>query len=268
MNTVAPIIEPLEDINTCSFDPECGGLELDFEASATDDCSSANSLTWRYNIDIDNNGVFDFTSATITGSDVSFSYDVPVGDHRIAYVVWDQCGNSTVEEQLVSVESCKPPSAKCLHGLSTNLMPMDSDGDGQADWGMVVLQADMFDAGSDHPCGNAVTVAFSADPHDVTRVFDCADVGDVEIELWAIDENGLTDFCITTVQIQDNNQICPPGLGGGAGIISGNVTVPNAGKLAGASIQLEGSNQPTLVTNSEGYFVFPPMHFGGSYTVL
>lgn len=267
MNSIAPVIAPIEDITTCSFDPACGGLELDFEAVATDDCSSANSLTWRYFIDIDNNGVFDFTSSAIVAGSIQFAYEMPIGNHRIVYAVSDQCGNSTVEEQLVSVESCKAPSAKCLHGLSTNLMAMDTDGDGEADWGMVVLQAEMFDAGSDHPCGNAVTVAFSADPHDVTRVFDCSDLGANEIELWAIDENGLTDFCITTVDIQDNNGICPPGLGNGSGVISGSILVPNSGKLSGAMVHLDGSNLPGSATNGDGYFVFPSMPYGGSYTV-
>lgn len=267
MNSVAPVIEPIEDLNTCSFDPECGGLEIAFEAEASDDCSSANSLTWRYFIDVNNDGIFDFSSAQIVGSTLQFTYDMPIGNHRILYTVSDQCGNSAIEEQLVEVASCKTPSAKCLHGLSTNLMAMDTDGDGQADWGMVVLQAEMFDAGSDHPCGNPISVAFSADPLDVTRVFDCGDIGENEIELWAIDENGLTDFCITTVDIQDNNNICPPGMGGGNGVISGNITVPNAGKLAGATVKLEGANTNPIVTNSEGYFVFPIMPYGGAYSV-
>lgn len=83
-------------------------------------------------------------------------------------------------------------------------MPMDTDGDGTVDWGMVMVQAEMFDAGSDHPCGNPVTVAFSADPLDVSRVFDCSDLGVNEIEVWAVDDRGLTDFCLTTIEIQDN----------------------------------------------------------------
>ncbi len=266
MNTVAPTIEPIEDISTCSFDPACGGLVLDFEATAEDDCSGPASLSWLYSIDLDNNGSFDFISPVLTGETIEFSRFIPIGSHRILYTVWDHCGNITTEEQNVSVESCKPPSAKCIHGLSTNLMAMDLDGDGIADWGMVTLQAEMFDAGSDHPCGNAVTVAFSSDPNDVTRIFDCGDIGVNEIELWVIDENGLTDFCITTVDIQDNNDICPEQLGG-TGIISGNITVPGAGKLAGAMVYLDGSNLAGIPSGSNGYFVFPMMPFGGQYEV-
>jgi len=266
MNTVPPVIAPIEDISTCSFDPQCGGLVLDFSASAEDDCSGPNSLSWKYFIDIDNNSSFDFISPVIIGETIEFSYDMPIGSHRILYTVWDLCGNITTEEQSVEVTSCKPPSAKCIDGLATSLMPMDLDGDGVADWGMVTMQAEMFDAGSDHPCGNAVTVAFSSDPNDVTRVFDCDDLGDNEIELWAIDENGLTDFCITNLEIQDNSNVCPEQLGGN-GNISGSILVPGAGKLSNAMIYLDGSNLAGTPSGSNGYFVFPTMPLGGNYVV-
>jgi hypothetical protein len=266
MNTVAPVISPIPDINECSFDPECGGLTLEFEAEAIDDCSGPASLRWTYSVDINNDGSFDLTSEIISGASILFTIDIPIGSHRILYTVWDQCGNITTEEQNVTVASCKGPSAKCIHGLSTNLMAMDLDGDGIPDWGMVTIQAEMFDAGSDHPCGNAITLAFSADPLDVTKVFDCSDLGDNEIELWVIDQNGLTDFCITTIDVQDNNQICPPDQGG-TGIISGNITVPGAGKLSDAMIYLDGSNLQGIPSGSNGYFVFPSMPFGGQYVV-
>lgn len=266
MNNVPPVIEPIEDVTECSFDPNCAGLELDFNAEAEDDCSSANSLTWKYFIDLDNNQSFDYTSPEIVGGSISFSRDMPIGSHRIVYTVWDLCGNMATEEQLVTVESCKPPSAKCIHGLSTNLMAMDTDGDGTADWGMVVLQAEMFDGGSDQSCGNPFTLSFSEDPNDVTRTFDCEDLGENEIELWAIDQNGLTDFCITTVDIQDNNHICPPETLQ-SGTISGNISVPNSGKLAGAMVYLDGSNQNGFPTSTDGYFAFTSMPFGGEYIV-
>lgn len=266
MNTVAPDISPIEDITECSFDPECGGLTLDFEANATDDCSGPASLTWRYSVDIDNNASFDFVSPNITNDSISFSFDFPIGTHRILYTVWDHCGNTTTEEQFITIESCTGPSAKCIHGLSTNLMPMDLNGDGEADWGMVAVQAEMFDAGSGHSCGNEITLAFSEDPTDVTRIFDCDDLGLNTIELWAIDENGLTDFCITEIDIQDNSNVCPPEQGN-AGVISGSITVPHVGKLSNAMVYLDGSNLPGTPSGLNGYFAFPSMPLGGQYTV-
>jgi Secretion system C-terminal sorting domain len=266
MNNTAPVIEPITDLDLCSYDPECGGLTIDFEASAEDDCSGPASLNWKYFIDLQNNNSFDYVSGVILGESIEFSRYMPIGTHRVVYTVEDKCGNASTEEQIVTIESCKLPSPKCIHGLSTNLMAMDTDGDGTADWGMVTLQAEMFDGGSDHPCGNPITVAFSSDPADVTRVFDCGDLGTNEIELWAIDQNGLSDFCITYIEIQDNNGICPP-EGGSTGIISGNITVPQAGSLGGAMVYLDGSTMPGAPTGTDGHFVFPGMPLGGEYIV-
>ncbi len=266
MNSVAPTIEPLADINECSFDPECEGLEVSFEATAEDDCSGPASLIWRYYIDENNDNSFEYTSAELSGESISFERDMPIGDHRVLFTVWDRCGNSSTEDQLVTIRSCKNPSAKCIHGLSTNLMAMDADGDGTADWGMVTLQAEMFDAGSDHPCGNPITLSFSSDPTETSAVFDCEDLGINEVELWAIDENGLTDFCITTIEIQDNNDICPPSQGG-TGIISGNISVPQSGTLTGAMVYLDGSHLQGVPSAGNGQFVFPLMPLGGEYAV-
>lgn len=66
----------------------------------------------KYFIDVDNNQSFDYTSAEIAGANVAFSRNLPIGTHRVVYSVWDQCGNISTHEQLVNVNSCKPPSAK------------------------------------------------------------------------------------------------------------------------------------------------------------
>ncbi len=266
MNNVPPTLSPINDITECSFDPNCGGLSLDLGAHAEDDCSSANSITWKYYIDLFNNQSFDYVSPEIIGDTISFSFEFPIGQHRVLYSVWDRCGNITTAEQQITIESCKPPVPVCIDGLSTDLMAMDLNGDGEPDWGMVVLQAEMFNASSYQSCGNPITFSFSEDTTDVTRTYTCDDLGPNEVELWVTDQNGLSDFCITTVDIQDNNSICPP-QPIQSGIISGTVSVPNAGKLGGAMIYLDGSNQPGTPTTNNGYFVFPYMAFGGTYTV-
>jgi len=267
MNNVAPVIEPLADRTECSEEDDCNGIPLSFEAFASDDCSSAVSLRWRYFVDEGNDGVVEDISGIQPGGSVSFERYMPLGTHRIIFTVWDQCGNTATEEQLVTVENCIGPSAKCIHGLSTNLMPMDTDGDGQPDWGMVNVRAEMFDAGSDQLCGNPITFSFTSDSTVVSRTFDCTLKGLREIEVWVTDQvTGLTDFCLTTLDVQDNDGVCPSGLGG-AGTISGSIRVPGAGQLGGASVHLDGSGLGDATTTADGYFSFPPMSFGGSYVV-
>lgn len=266
MNSVGPTIEPIADLDECSYDTDCGGITIDFEASAEDDCSGPASISWRYYVDLNDDASFDYTSGIILGEEIQFSRYMPIGSHRVVYSVWDKCGNITTDEQYVTIRSCTPPSVKCIHGLSTSLMPVDANGDGESDWGMVTVLANMFDAGSSHPCGTPYSLAFSSDPLDNSRVFECVPLGEIEVEVWAIDANGLTDFCVTTIDIQDNQGVCPP-LGGSTGVISGNITVPHAGTLSGAMIYLDGSNLAGIPSGMNGHFVFPTMPLGGEYVV-
>ena len=265
MNSEGPTIEPIEDIDECSLEPDCGGMVLDFVADASDDCSGSGSLEWIYYVDENNDNSFEFTSSVIVGETLEFSYDMPIGDHRILYSVWDLCGNITYEEQLVSVTSCVGPEAVCLY-LTTSLMPVDLDGEPGADWGMVNITASMFDGGSNHPCGNDIYFSFSSTLSDSTRVFECVPLGEQDIELWVIDENGIASVCATTIDVKDNQHVCPPDPGN-TGTISGNITVPDQGTLSGAMIYLEGSNLAGIPSASNGHFVFPAMPLGGEYIV-
>lgn len=267
INTTAPVIEPIQNVTICSYEQDCGGLSIDFSASASDDCSGPASLLWRYFIDLDNNQDFDYISAATSGGSVTFSWDMPVGTHRILYTVSDRCGNSDVVEQLVTVESCVLPNPLCHHGLSAALMPMDTDGDGEPDWGMVTVLARMFDAGSAHPCGNAITVSFSPDLEDTVRVFDCSHLGSNPLEIWVMDENGLSDFCTTYIEITDNHSICPPSDGITQGTIAGRITVPQSGSLANAMVYLEGTEVSPIPTAENGQFVFPAIPLGSSFKI-
>jgi dockerin type I repeat protein len=259
-NTIPPtFISSGPDMDLCSDDPGCGDAIAQLEASADDDCTDPNTFRWRISIDLYYNGSFDDFIVPNIGQSVSESYSFPIGTHRVLYAVQDFCSNTTVEEQFITVESCAPPSAKC-QDITTTLMPVDPDG------GMITIWASDLDAGSDHICGLDVSVAFSSDPTDINRVFDCDDLGDNAVELWVIDENGLTDFCIVTVTIQDNNTVCPPGGGGVTGTISGSISSSSTLEMSDVLVELEGSNAPPEYTE-EGEYAFPAMPLGGSYVV-
>ncbi len=259
-NTVPPTITSFgADMNLCSDAPGCGNAIAQLEASGDDECTDPATLRWRISIDLDNNGTFDDFIVPNVGQSISAEYSFPIGNHRVLYAVQDFCSNTTVEEQLISVESCAPPSAKC-HSITTTLMAVDPSG------GMITIWASDLDAGSDHICGLDVSVAFSSDPTDINRVFDCDDIGDNDVELWVIDENGLTDFCIVTVTIQDNDTVCPPGSGGVTGTISGSIASSSTLEMSDVLVNLDGSNAPPEFTE-DGDYAFPAMPLGGSYVV-
>ena len=264
-NTVPPVIlSHSADEDLCSDDPGCGDATTTLEASADDDCTAPETFRWRISIDLDNNGTIDDFVVPNIGESVAVNYSFPIGNHRVLYAVQDFCSNTAVEEQFISVESCAGPSAKC-QDITTTLMPVDSDNDGESDGGSVVIWASDLDAGSDHICGLEVSVAFSADPLDTHLEFTCDDIGENEVELWVIDENGLTDFCTVTVTIQDNNGVCPDN-DGIMGVIAGAIATSGVQDMDDVMVQLHGSGLGPQYTE-DGHYAFQAMPFGGTYEV-
>ncbi len=264
LNSIAPVFTSENaPVEICSVNQDCGPETVTLTASATDDCSSENTLTWRYQIDEQNDNIIDQTISPGTGASITFDYTFPIGEHRVIFTVFDKCGNQSSKEQFVTITSCTGPSPKCIVGLSTTLMPVAPD------WGMVTVWASEFDGGSDHPCGLAFDVAFSPDPNDDAKVFTCDDVGIQEVLLYVIDENGLSDFCVTNIIIDDNSSVCP-GTGTGTGqngFISGDIKTETFEGVNETMIYLNGSPLNPEQTAGDGAYAFTNMPFGGSYEV-
>ena len=265
-NTTGPeITSALQDEVICTDDVACGPGNVILSAAAMDDCTNDEILEWRVSIDWDNDDEFDEFSPELTGASVDYPTMLPLGTHRVLFTVWDFCGNITTAEQLIEMRSCKTPSAKC-RDLSTTLMPMDSDGDGDPDIAMVTIWASDLDAGSDHVCGNPVTVAFSDNPDDKSRTFMCDDMGANIVELWVIDNNGNTDYCTVTIDIQDNSEACDE-VPGNIGLIAGEVHSSEDAAMNEVMVMLDGSGLQPQYTQGAGEYLFPAMPFGGTYTV-
>ncbi len=257
MNNIPPELSlTTQDTTICTDDALCGPGHVLLAASATDDCSASDALTWSIKVDRDNNGSLDQVFGPFSGASVGQTVLLPLGTHRVLYSVEDRCGNLTTEEQFITVVSCKPPTAKCQN-LTVSLMPV----------GMVTLWASDLDAGSSHPCGNPVTVAFSDDTTDVSRVFNCSNLGESQVELWVIDNNGNTDHCTVTVTVQDNFGTCDPDPQPYA-TISGTISTALTESVSGVQVQLLGSNLGSQSTDDSGNYTFPPMPYGGSYSVM
>ena len=245
---------------------DCGDQFIELVQQGSDDCTPNQELRWSYSLDAFNNDIIDFVAQGV-GPVIIASGEYPVGYHRIVYTFEDQCGNQTTREQFFEILACKPPTPICLNGLSADLMPVDTDMDGEADWGMVTLWASDFDKGSLHECGYPVTVSFSPDTTDKSRVFDCNDVGGpVPVELWVTDlVLGEQAYCETYIIIQDNMGVCPDDPGA-TGIISGVIETEITEKVHAVEVGLGGSSM-LANTNGSGQYSFPPMPYGGTYTV-
>ena len=210
-NTVGPEIRTGCDslvINTFS----CEFEDVAFVAVAHDDCTPDEDLRGRLLIDIDGDGqgVFDIEEEFYSNV-VSFDGELPIGQHFALISFSDRCGNTTTCTKIININNVKGPQAACIDGLSIALEPMDLDNDGEFDTEMACITPSMLDASSTHDCDVDFVLAFSADPTDTIRCFECTELGENIVQLWAIDIFGNTDFCEATVEVQDNNMqdFCP-----------------------------------------------------------
>ena len=243
---------------------DCGAIQISdyLNARFSDDCTEEDDLLNRYEVR-DEEG--DLVRSGF-GLDANGTYDV--GVYTVTFISEDKCGNQTAPiEQSFEVRSCKLPTPYCLQGLSTTLTAMDTTGDGQADAEMVMLPASFFDAGSYHPCGYDVTVSFSSDVNDTIHTFFCSDTTDLqEIELWVTDEKGGQDYCITYLDVQDNDTI---DLCGGLRPvdIAGRVYTETDAELADVSVELRSFETLIEMTDVDGLYEFAEMPQGGNYQV-
>jgi len=208
-DTEAPVITSgcEETDPLCTF--ECDGGAIILIAEATDVCTPDEMLNWSFEFDEGNDGEVDLSSSGV-GAQIDASGVYPVGHHSIIYSFEDGCGNVTSCLYEFSIINCKPPTAACIEGLSIGLEPMDLDGDGVPDTEMACLDASFFDASSFHPCGYDLKFVFCDDPEnpdmaDTTHCFDCNTCGLVTVNICVIDEFDNVDFCVTTLEVQDNN---------------------------------------------------------------
>lgn len=266
-NTVAPVIDgDCERVTVCTYDSECEDGSIELMQSATDDCTS--ELNWEYSIDAFNDGTFDISSNG-EGNTANASGVYPIGSHRILWTFYDRCGNVTSCEQLFDVVNCKAPTPYCLNGLAIDLMPVDSDGDGNVDSGMIDIWAKDFDAGSSHPCGYDVVFSFSPDTTDTNMFFFCEDVGEQEVMVYSTsvtpDGTLLQAFCVTYVDVQDNMNACGTD-NGNKPVIEGQIVTIYDDVLDDVRVDLIGGEN-TYEMTVEGTYAFPEMPNGGDYVV-
>jgi hypothetical protein len=170
-----------------------------------------------------------------------------------------------------------------LNGLAVDLMPIDEDGDGEIDGGMVELWATDFDAGSSHSCYETVYISFDPVSFSETgnttlpngmkievnngRIFDCETLGDQSVNIYVAivtpEDSIIQAYCTTFVNVQDNMGACS----GLKAEITGEITTLIDENLINAEVELIGSELEISMTDAGGQYAFPSMPYGGQYIV-
>jgi hypothetical protein len=140
---------------------------------------------------------------------------LPYGTHRIKWLIQDAAGHTATCEYTFTVKDCGKPSITCVNNLQANIMPT----------GMLQLSTtDFLASATDNITpssqlklavrrmgeGTGFPVDSSGNPQ-TTIFYTCSELGSHTVELWARDKAGNTNYCETSININDNSLNCQGG---------------------------------------------------------
>lgn len=231
----------------------CQSAQVLMPALVATDCSPT--------LRIVNNSPF----AAAPGANISGTY--PLGTTSVKYTITDGCGNVASCAVRVTVVDQKGPGVICIKGLSTSIAQMPAGV-------MAMVDAKAFDAGTTDNCTEKTDIKFTirkaigsvlTAPTATQLTFDCADIGEVPVELWATDESGNSSACITTIRITDNNNLCPPDIG--QGTVAGAIITETGNDVEYVKIHIKSDKEVLLSTGADGAFQQGNLPFGYDYII-
>ena len=231
----------------CSYDTTCQLGHVFLPIQIDGECTDQFEIV--YHLDLFRDLSFD-----LNGQGFYDGY-LPLGEHRIHYIVSDACGNESDIGVDFTVVDCKKPVAVCSNGLVVEIM----------ETGMVEICASSLNDGSYDNCAGELTYSFSTDVGDSCHIFTCNQVLlEIPVEIWVTDAAGNQDYCATFIIVQDNMLHCDTGVP-----LSGSVlTAANDGVQA-VNIQLNSTNNDNFstMTGTDGTYEFTGLDAGLDYTV-
>lgn len=238
---------------TIDVNNDCISGSLSIPPILAEDCSP--------NVLITNNSPY----AANGGSNISGDY--PLGTTVVTASASDKCGNVATCEITITVEDNKEPAPICIVGISAPLF--DINGIPTA-----IVPASTFDGGSSDNCtpdealirtirlgdGDGVIA-----PDEPELILTCENMGTQLVEFWVTDDAGNSNYCLTYVSVQDNNNLCD---GMASGMIAGGIHNEMGDMVEEVNVQINGPDPLRIMTDSEGHFEFPDLAFGEDYTVV
>ncbi len=247
VNTVPPIFTdcPADftvDINTTACD-----VEVPLVVTGSDDCSPV--LSYSYTIDLNDNGTTDMTGST---NDATATY--PVGTHRAAFLVTDDCGNTTACNFTFTVRDNVAPIAVC----NTDTFNIVDIGDEFA----AVIDPRLLALGSTDNCSSFDNLTITATPSS----FSCSQEGLNQVTVTVADMEGNSTNCIVDVYISDTNNRCPNNRTGVN--ISGIITNEKGQRVEQVAVTINHPDVAPTMTNTKGEFNLKDVPVGNDYTIL
>lgn len=272
-----------------AVDNICYG-HLEISAEASDNCSPQDWLFFEYKIDLYNDGKgvysgFDYAVGPLAHKELiagkkpyrhdnplaenandpfAASGSYPIGIHKICWFVEDGCGNVTMSCKLFEIKDCKDPTAYCLNGIITTVMPSS---------GCITIWARDLDIGSFDNCTDQKDLHFFFEYNNADSLTICCDEFirnkvnvdlTIPVKVCVEDEEGNKDCCRTFVLIQDPQNVCPD-IGSNARI-GGSINTMMSTNTKNVNVQLleSGNLKKEFVTGDNGQYLFGDLAFGAA----
>ncbi len=237
------------DTVICANEVTCDG-DVVLMVTANDDCTDSLDLMFWWEVDLDADGSIDDNG---NGNILTGTY--PRGDHEVTWFVEDRCGNDTMCTIAMTIRDCKAPTAVCYNGLAIPLMQMDMGA-------MIEIWAEDFNRYSSDNCtaDEDLTFAFGSGGSPQNMIFTCDDLDEQVVEMWVTDEAGNESHCVTYVDVQDMDSICPPMT---MANIRGTLYTEDFNILSETEVNIEsGEMSDYYMSDESGDFAFMeiPMH--------
>ncbi len=144
--------------------------------------------------------------------------ELPYAVNKIKWEFEDAWANYKACNDVFVVKDCAAPSVTCLNGLSVNVL----SGGYQTIWATDLLLSATDNATAPQylkygirRSGMGSGFPVDANGNPITKVvFTCNELGNKDVEVWAIDLFGNAEYCETYVIVQDNLGHCDEAFGG------------------------------------------------------
>ena len=186
---------PCVDITVDDVDFDCM-QPINLSATATDPCTDAANIRYRWTIDLTNNNTVDQS-----GSGNIINQSVPVGVHRVTFYAMNRCNVESSCTYRVTVRDRKAPTPICYKEI---VWVMD-------DSGSTTVWASDFNIKSEDNCDPMpdLRYSFNNTGNQPGRTFTCADipngqVAQIELKMYVLDKSNNSDFCNVILILQDS----------------------------------------------------------------
>ena len=194
--------------------PECAFSDsLSFQIENCEETfpGGCNYLTVNLSIDISGDGTIDnaYNYPEVNDQYIVPFTALPPGEHILHFVIYDVPNNSISFQDTLVIEECETMSPPiCKENLSISLTNNEDGIYYDLTYDQLLLDTAQDCTGTELFYSLNIASSTNPYPHTGHRKYYCEDIGEIDLRVWAWDEDFNKTFCQTTVTILDEQELC------------------------------------------------------------